>query len=300
MKTPPCIKPGSKIRIVSPAGKVDEKYIIPAVKWLQNNGYQTILGKNIFARHYQFAGTDSQRLYDLQTAIDDQETAVIICSRGGYGTVRIIDKLNFSALHSHPKWIVGFSDITILHACLNKFGLTTVHGAMPRYFFEDGEPTENLRSLMQILTTGKISYYFENVKQNRTGKVNGELIGGNLSIISSLHGTKYEIETDGKILFLEDTSEYLYHIDRMIYQLKLAGKLDNLAGLIIGDFTNIKDNESPFGKTIHEIIDEAVQDHSFPVAYGFAAGHGEKNLALTFGGKWELNVSGKQSELKLL
>ncbi len=300
MKTPPSIKPGSKIRIVSPAGKVDEKYILPAVEWLQNNGYETILGKNVFARHYQFAGTDSQRLDDLQTAIDDQETAAIICSRGGYGTVRIIDKLNCDALYSNPKWIVGFSDITILHACLNRFGLTTVHGAMPRYFLKDGEPTENLQSLMQILTAGKISYSFENSEHNRTGQAKSELVGGNLSIISSLQGTRYEIETDGKILFLEDTCEYLYHIDRMIHQLKLSGKLDNLAGLIIGDFTNIKDNESPFGKTVHEIIAEAVHDHSFPVACGFAAGHGEKNLALALGAAWELNVSNNQSELQLL
>ena len=297
---PPCIKPGSKIRIVSPAGKVDEKYIIPAVEWLQNQGYRVIQGKHVFARHYQFAGTDSQRLYDLQIAIDDPETAGIICSRGGYGTIRIIEKLNCSALHSHPKWIVGFSDITILHACLNKLGLATVHGAMPRYFFKDGKETENLQSLMQILTTGKISYSFENGEHNRTGKASGELVGGNLSIISSLHGTKYEPETDGKILFIEDVNEFLYRTDRIMYQLKFAGKLNNLAGLVIGDFTDMKDNEQPFGKTVHEIVAEAVQDFDFPVAYGFPAGHNKKNLALVFGKKWELNVSNKQSELKLL
>lgn len=300
MQTPPCIKQGSKIRIVSPAGRVHEQYIITAMEWLEKNGYQTILGEHVFARHYQFAGTDSQRLSDLQAAIDDLETAAIICSRGGYGTVHIVEKLNLSALHSHPKWIVGFSDITVLHACLNKFGLATVHGAMPRYFLKDEEPTGNLQSLMQILTTGKISYSFENIKQNRTGKATGELIGGNLSIISSLHGTKYEIETDGKILFIEDTGEYLYHIDRMIYQLKLAGKLNKLAGLIIGDFTDVKDNESPFGKTVYEIIVDAVKGYDFPVAYGFAAGHREKNLALVFGKEWELNVSNEQSELKLI
>ena len=300
MKTPPCIKSGSKIRIVSPAGKVDEKYIIPAMEWLQNQGYQVILGKHVFAAHYQFAGTDSQRLYDLQTAIDDPETAVIICSRGGYGTVRIIEKLNFSALLSHPKWIVGFSDITVLHACLNKFGLATVHGAMPRYFLKDREPTENLQSLMQILTAGEISYCFGNSEHNRVGKASGELVGGNLSIISSLQGTKYEIETDGKILFIEDVNEFLYHTDRMMYQLKLAGKFDKLAGLAVGSFTDMKDNEQPFGKTIHEIIAEAVHDFGFPVAYGFPAGHDKKNLALVLGKKWELSVLGRQSELKLL
>ena len=300
MKTPPCIKPGAKIRIVSPAGKVNEKYIIPAVEWLQRQGYQVVLGEHVFARHYQFAGTDSQRLSDLQSAIDDTETAAIICSRGGYGTVRIIEKLNFGALQSHPKWIVGFSDITILHACLNKLGLATIHGAMPRYFLNNGEPTENLQSLLQILTAGKASYSFENSEQNRTGKASGELVGGNLSIISSLQGTKYEIETDGKILFIEDIGEFLYHTDRMIHQLKLAGKFNNLAGLVIGNFTDMKDNEQPFGLTVNEIIAEAVHDFNFPVAYEFPAGHDEKNLALVFGKKWELSVSNEQSNLKLL
>ena len=300
MKTPPCIKLGSKISIVSPAGKVDEKYIIPAVEWLQNQGYQVVLGEHVFARHYQFAGTDKQRLSDLQTAIDDPETAVVICSRGGYGTVRIIEKLNGSALLSNPKWIVGFSDITVLHACLNKLGMATIHGAMPRYFLKNGDSTENLQSLIQILTTGKISYSFENSAHNRTGKASGELVGGNLSIISSLHRTKYEIETDGKILFIEDIGEFLYHTDRMMHQLKLAGKLDKLAGLVVGDFTDMKDNEIPFGKTVHEIVAEAVQDFGFPVAYGFPAGHGPKNFALAFGKKWELSVSNEQSELKLL
>ena len=300
MRTPPCIKPGAKIRIVSPAGKVNEKYIIPAVEWLQKQGYQVVLGEHVFARHYQFAGTDSQRLSDLQSAIDDTETATIICSRGGYGTVRIIEKLNFGALQSHPKWIVGFSDITILHACLNKLGLATVHGAMPRYFLNNGEPTENLQSLLQILTAGKASYSFENSEQNRTGKASGELVGGNLSIISSLQGTKYEIETNGKILFIEDVGEFLYHTDRMIHQLKLAGKFNNLAGLVIGNFTDMKDNEQPFGLTVNEIIAEAVHDFNFPVAYEFPAGHDEKNLALVFGKKWELSVSNEQSNLKLL
>ena len=300
METPPCIKPGAKIRIVSPAGKVDERYVIPAVEWLQNQGYQVILGKYVFASHYQFAGTDSQRLSDLQTAIDDPETSCIICSRGGYGTMRIIENLNCSALHNHPKWIVGFSDITILHACLNKFGLATIHGAMPRYFLNNGEPTENLQSLMQILTTGKISYSFESNKLNRAGKASGELVGGNLSVISSLHGTKYDIETDGKILFIEDINEYMYHIDRMMHQLKMTGKLDKPAGLVVGDFTDMKDNQQPFGKTIHEIIAESVQDFSFPVVYGFPAGHNKKNLALVFGKKWELSVSDNKSELKLI
>lgn len=291
MKIPPSIKPGDKIRIVSPAGKVKEEHVLPAVEWLQKQGYKVELGKHIFANHFQFAGTDKQRLDDLQTALDDPETAAIICSRGGYGTVRIISQIDFTKFVANPKWLVGFSDITILHLCLNNSNVATIHGVMPKYFFDDdGTPSENLKSLMQLLTGGKASYSFKNGENKRFGKVTGELVGGNLSIISSLQGTNYEIDTTGKILFLEDIDEFLYHTDRMIHQLKLSGKLDNLAGLIIGDFTDMKDNESPFGKSVHEIIIDAVQEFEYPVCFGFPAGHDKKNLALAFGKTWELEV----------
>jgi len=301
MKTPPSIKPGDKIRIVSPAGKVSEENILPAVEWLQNQGYKVELGKHVFANHFQFAGSDKQRLEDLQTSLDDPETAAIICSRGGYGTVRIIDKLNCTDFLKQPKWLVGFSDITILHVCMNNLGVATIHGAMPRYFFDETSlPTENLNSLMQLLSGEKIQYSIKTEKANKTGKVSGELVGGNLSIISSLQGTKYEIDTFGKILFLEDIDEFLYHTDRMIHQLKLSGKLDNLAGLILGDFTDMKDNESPFGKTVEEIVMEAVEEFNYPVCFGFPAGHDKKNLALAFGKKWDLEVLEQQATIRIL
>lgn len=294
------IKPGDKIRIVSPAGKIEEKHVLPAVDWLKNQGYQVELGSHIFDQHFQFAGTDKQRRKDLQTAMDDPECDVIICSRGGYGTVRIIDKLNFSGFLERPKWLVGFSDITILHACINNYQIPTIHGAMPRYFFnENEEANENLDSLMQILTTGKIEYTVEGTSFNRKGKAKAELVGGNLSIISSLQGTLYDLDTDGKILFLEDIDEFLYHTDRMIHQLKLSGKLDNLAGLVLGDFTDMKDNESPFGMNVHEIIASAVKDFNYPVCFGFPAGHDKKNLALILGKEWELKVENNSSTLKL-
>jgi muramoyltetrapeptide carboxypeptidase len=298
MKTPPSIKKGDKIRIVSPAGKVKEEHVLPAVEWLKNQGYKVELGKHVFAGHFQFAGTDKQRLEDLQTALDDPETAVIICSRGGYGTVRIIDKLNFSNFQESPKWIVGFSDITILHVCMNNLGVSTIHGAMPRYFFDEaGNQNENLKTLMQLLSGGKVQYSVPTLQQCKSGKVTGKLVGGNLSIISSLQGTKYEIDTAGKILFLEDIDEFLYHTDRMIHQLKLSGKLDNLAGLILGDFTDMKDNESPFGKSVHEIVQEAVEEFGYPVCFGFPAGHDKKNLALAFGKTWELEVLEQSARL---
>jgi muramoyltetrapeptide carboxypeptidase len=301
MITPPFLKPGDKIRIVSPAGKVKEKYVLPAVEWLLDQGYRVELGRHVFASHFQFAGTDQQRLEDLQTALDDPETSVIICSRGGYGTVRIISKLNYDGLFSHPKWIVGYSDITILHSCLNRNRMATIHGAMPRYFFnKEEQPSESLQSLMHLITGSHVYYSIPAASGDRCGKASGELVGGNLSIISSMQGTRCELKTEGKILFMEDIDEFLYHTDRMMLQLKLSGKLDNLAGLILGNFTDMKDNESPFGKTIHEIIAEAIEEYNFPVCYDFPAGHNEKNLALAFGKTWELDVNEKESTLKML
>lgn len=300
MKTPSPLKTGDKIRIVSPAGKVSEKHVFPAVEWLNKQGFRVELGKHVFAEHFQFAGTDNQRLEDLQTALDDPDTSAIICSRGGYGTVRIIGKLNCNNFIKYPKWLVGYSDITILHVYMNNLGVATVHGAMPRYFFDEpGLPTENLNSLMQLLANESIQYSVKTERANKPGKVRGELVGGNLSIISSLQGTKYEIDTFGKILFLEDIDEFLYHTDRMVHQLKLSGKLDNLAGLILGDFTDMKDNESPFGKTVEEIVLEAVEEFGYPVCFGFPAGHNKKNLPLVFGKKWELDVAEKNATFEI-
>lgn len=298
MIIPPQINKGSKIRIVSPAGKLSEKKVLPAIKWLEKQGYKVELGKHVFTQHFQFAGTDAHRLEDLQTAFDNPECEVIICSRGGYGTVRIIDQLNFTEFKKYPKWLVGFSDITVLHLCLNRLGFATIHGAMPpRFFTKNGEANENLILLIDLLTGQKINYTISKNEKNKTGLASGELIGGNLSIITSLLGTKYEIETADKILFLEETDEYLYRIDRMIYQLKLAGKLNKLAGLIVGNFTNIKDNDSPFGQTVEAIILDAVKDFGFPVCFDFPGGHNKKNLALAFGTEWKLDVSSEGTTL---
>ncbi len=301
MVAPAYLEPGNKIIIVSPAGKVKEQDVIPAVKWLENEGYQVQLGKYIFESHFQFAGTDSQRLYDMQQALDDEDAKAILCSRGGYGTVRIINKLDFSKFIKNPKWLIGFSDITILHACLNNKNIATIHGVMPRYFFnKKGLANDNLISLMKILTGKDITYTIPGSEFNQPGKVTGELVGGNLSVISSMFGTRCELETTGKILFLEEIDEFLYHADRMMHQLNMSGKLSNLAGLVIGNFADMKDNESPFGKTIHEIISEAVSPYDYPVCFEFPAGHDEKNLALSFGKTWELSVSKKITTLKML
>lgn len=295
------IKPGSTIRIVSPAGKIEEKHVMPAVNWLEKQGYNVKLGEHVFAQYYQFAGTDEQRAADVQEALDDPDCNAIICSRGGYGTVRIIDRLDFTNFLNNPKWLVGFSDITILHLRLHNLEVPTIHGVMPRYFFdEEGTPREDLTSMMTLIKGEGITYNVESTEFDRKGKAKAQLVGGNLSIITSLHGTKYDIDTDGKILFVEDIDEFLYHTDRMMYQLKLSGKLDNLAGLILGDFTDMKDNESPFGQTVHEIIEKTVKDFDYPVCYGFPGGHDKKNLALAFGREWELEVTESGTKLRLV
>lgn len=292
MISPAFIKPGDKICIVAPAGKIKEERVLPAVTWLRQQGYFVELGEHTFSSHFQFSSTDEQRLADLQTALDDPETKAIICARGGYGTVRIIDKLDFSGFESYPKWLVGYSDITALHLAINNLGIESIHGTMPPFFFDkQGAVTENLSSLMTLLTDEKQQYIFSSEKLQRNGTSAGELIGGNLSLICSLLGTKYEINTEGKLLFIEDIDEYRYHIDRMMYQLKLAGKLEHIAGLIVGDFTDVKDNDDPFGQSVEEIIWEAVKSYKFPVSFGLNAGHGDLNLALAFGRKWELKVS---------
>ena len=295
------IQSGSTIRIVSPAGKIDKEHVMPAVKWLEEQGYTVKLGEHVFTQHYQFAGTDEQRAADVQQALDDQECDAIICSRGGYGTVRIIEQLDFSQFLKKPKWLVGFSDITILHSRLHNLSVPTLHGVMPRYFFDDeGKPREDLTSMMTLIKGEGISYDVDATEFDRPGTALGQLVGGNLSIVTSLHGTKYDIDTDGKILFLEDIDEFLYHTDRMVHQLKLSGKLDNLTGLILGDFTDMKDNESPFGQTVHEIFAEAVKDFNYPVCYGFPGGHDKKNLALAFGREWEMEVAEGGTLLRLM
>ena len=291
MIIPPYLLPGDRIRIVSPAGKVQKDKVLPGIELLQDEGFEVLIGNHVFDKHFQYAGTDKQRAADLQEAISDPETKAIICSRGGYGTVRIIEKIDFSPLLKNPKWIVGFSDVTVLHAVLNRLGLASVHGAMPAFFLENKKPTRSFYSLMELLSSGKSHIEVSSQPMNRFGNCSGELVGGNLSLIYSLQGTPWQLETSGKILLIEDLSEYFYHLDRMMQNLRLAGQLKNLAGLVVGGFTDLKDNESPFGKSAAEIILEAVQDYHFPVCFDFPVGHIPKNIALMLGSTYQLKVA---------
>ena len=299
MIIPPYLKPGDRIRIVSPAGKVQKDKILPGIELLQDEGYEVLIGKHVFDKQFQYAGTDQQRASDMQEAINDQATKAIICARGGYGTIRIIEKLDFSEMLKNPKWLIGFSDVTVLHVVLNKLGLASIHGSMPGFFLENKKTTRSFLSLIEVLSSGRSQIEVAGHQLNRKGICSGELVGGNLSLLYCLQGTPWQLDTSGKILMIEDVGEYLYHLDRMMQNLKMAGQLRNLAGMVVGGFTEMKDNESPFGKSASEIILEAVSDYNFPICFDFPVGHIPKNLAVMFGGNYQLEVAERVRLIRL-
>jgi len=295
---PPFLKPGSLIRIVSPAGKCEAEPLLNAIEWLRSLGYKAELGKHAASQCYQYAGSDRDRLADLQEAFDDPYVNAIICSRGGYGAIRLLEYLDFSGFIRHPKWVAGYSDITLLLCALEHLGYCSVHGSMCRHCFtESGLPNESFRSLMALLGGDKKTTTWKGDLLNRPGKPTAPLIGGNLSLLYSLTGTPFDTDTRGKILFIEEIGEYLYHLDRMMVSLRLAGKLEKLAGLVAGYFTNMKDNDTPFGKEYREIILDAVRDYGYPVAFGFPSGHEQPNLPLICGGMYTLEAGAENSSL---
>jgi muramoyltetrapeptide carboxypeptidase len=288
---PPYLKPGDCIGIVAPARKISANELAPAISQLQSWGLKVKLGKNIYAAAHQFAGTDEERAADMQQMLDDKEVKAIIAARGGYGAIRIIDKLDFTKFCKNPKWIAGYSDITVFHNHIQThFGIQALHSTMAFNFGKDAESTELLK---KALFGQPNEYTIDAQPINRKGQGTGILCGGNLSLLYALAATPSDIDTKGKILFIEDIDEYLYHIDRMMMQLKRSGKLANLAGLIVGSFSDMKDNTIPFGKTAEQIILEAVGEYNYPVCFGFPAGHGLKNFPLYMGRKCELVVDGK-------
>lgn len=227
----------------------------------------------------------------MQYMLDNPEIKAIICARGGYGTIKILELLDFSQFIKNPKWIVGYSDITALHALINnQFGVNTLHATMPLNFPTDGSENDAVKSLKNVLFGNNIQYRTEPHEFNRAGKAEGELIGGNLSVLYSIAGTKFDLDTNGKILILEDLDEYLYHIDRMMMNLKYSGKLENLKALLIGGMTEMKDNTVPFGKSAYEIIRDAVSEYSYPVCYDFPVGHLENNLTVVLGQNAEIEI----------
>ncbi len=288
---PPYLVKGDKIAIVSPARSITFDEVHPAIRFFQRHDLEVVLGTHVFSKHHQFAGTDAQRCRDMQQMLDDDEIRAIICSRGGYGTIRIIDNLDFTRFRQNPKWIVGYSDVTVLHAHIHQaLGVETLHATMPVNIRGD-RSDETLQTMMNALCGDPLVYTFSRHPLSRTGQTDGLLVGGNLSILNSLNGSPSELQTDGKILFLEDVDEYLYHIDRMMVGLQRAGKLAGLKGLIVGGMSRMNDNAIPFGKSAAEIIAEAVKNYKFPVCNDIPAGHLDVNLALILGRRVRLSVA---------
>ena len=294
MLLPDHLKKGDTILIIGTARARAKELIEPAITILKSWGLKVELGKNLFKKHHQFAGTDAQRTHDLQWAIDHKTAKAVLIAGGGYGTLRIIDSIDTKNLKKFPKWFIGYSDTTVLQARLAKLGVACIHGTMAFQFPKNNEATDSIRS---ILFGENYSYQAPKNKLNRVGEVSGEIVGGNLSLIYALSGSVDDLNTKNKILFIEDLDEQLYHIDRMILQLKRSGKLKNLKGLIVGGMSDMKDNAIPFGKTANEIILDAVKEYSYPVCFDFPAGHIDKNLALVFGKKVKLTVAKNKAQL---
>ena len=293
MISPPVLRKGSKVTILSSARKIAPAELRAPIALLKNWGLKVELGKNIYSADNQFAGTVQQRIQDLQNALDDPSCEAIIFARGGYGSVQLIDHLNFNSFLKNPKWLVGYSDVCVFHSHLQQLlSCESIHATMPVNFPKSGKDNQSTIALKEVLFGEAPKYHFlKRNKLNRNGSTKAEVVGGNLSILYSLTGTASSLNTNNKILFLEDLDEYLYHIDRMMMNLKRAGMLENLSGLLIGGMTSMNDNLIPFGKTAEEIIADNVKEYSFPVAFDFPAGHLDENLPLILGRKAALEVS---------
>ena len=297
IKIPPYLKKGDTIGITCPAGFMAKEKAQTCIDTLQRWGYQVMVGKTLGSNSTNyFSSTDEERRDELQAMLDDVNINAILCGRGGYGVGRIIDKLDFTKFKKKPKWIIGFSDITVLHSHIyTNVKIASLHAPMAAAFNE-GE-NEFIQSLQKALAGKKATYKLSLHPFNKNGTAIGELVGGNLSLLAHLTGTSSDINTKNKILFIEDIGEQIYSIDRMMYQLKRSGKLDNLAGLIIGGFTDIKDTDRPFGKTVYEVIQEIVAAYSYPVCFNFPVSHGKENYALKVGVKYKLAIAKKQTAL---
>ena len=302
---PPVLKPGDRIAITSPAGYISAEAILPAVEQLKSWGLEVVTGSSVGKRDFTFGGTDEERRYDFQQLIRDPAVKAILCARGGYGVVRIIDRIDFSPLAEHPKWIIGFSDITVLHCHLNRnYGLASLHSKMCNSFPSnwkeaDAVQKETILSIKDALMGKPADYSTSPSLFNRNGSAEGVLVGGNLKTIESLAGSKSDLRTTNKILFVEDTGEYLYSIDRMFWNLKRSGKLDHLAGLIVGGFKTkpAEDPAEEFGKTLEQIVLEKLDGCNYPVCFNFPVGHQKNNYALKCGVIHKLTVTSTEVRL---
>jgi muramoyltetrapeptide carboxypeptidase len=296
---PPYLKPGNTIGIVCPAGYMPLEKAQTCIETLSGWGFKVLPGKTLGHQFNYFSGTDKERLHDFQHMMDDKNIDAIFCGRGGYGTGRIIDKLDFTKFKNHPKWIVGFSDITLLQNHLfSNHKIASLHAPMAAAFNDGEYKNQYIQSLHNALIGKKADYKTEGNILNQQGDAKGTLVGGNLSLLVNAIGTSSDMKTKNRILFIEDIGEYIYNVDRMMYQLKRSGKLDDLKGLIIGKFSDMKDTTIPFGQTTEEAIKHLVKDYNFPVSFGFPVSHDKENYALKVGVKYKLKVEKDFVELK--
>ncbi len=299
---PPYLQKGDTVMIIAPAGIMKDTLKVEAgMELLKEWGLNVKLGKYLYEQNFHFAGTDAQRAEDFQNAIDDPTVKAIWCARGGYGSVRVVDTIDFSNFKQHPKWLIGFSDITVFHNEINNLGIETMHALMPiTYKPENKEQKKAQKSLKKALFGKKITYRVSDSDFNKEGEATGQVVGGNLSILYSLLGSKSSINVDSKILFIEDIGEYVYHIDRMLINLKRNGYFDNCKGLIVGGISDIRENNTPFGKTAEEVILDVVKEFDFPVSFDFPAGHIRDNRTLILGRTITLKVKDNKTIVKFL
>lgn len=289
MKIPPYLKKGDTVAIVCTARKFSPEDAKPAIDLLESWGLKVKLGSTIGLDSCQLGGTDNERAADFQEQLDNDNVKAIWCARGGYGTVRIIDKIDFSKFKKKPKWVMGFSDVTVLHSHINTLGIATLHSIMP--FTVPKAPNEVKQTFHDAIFGKEIKYIIPSKSYDIKGKASGELVGGNISILYSLLGSKSSIDTKGKILFIEDLDEYLYHIDRMMYNLKRNGYFEGLKGIIVGSMADMHDNEIPFGQNEVQIITAIAQEYNIPIAFEFPAGHQKDNRALKLGSQVDFEVN---------
>ncbi|HFS67057.1 MAG TPA: LD-carboxypeptidase [Flavobacteriia bacterium] len=290
------------IAIVAPAGFIKNKTAVnKAITLLKNWGFQVVLGKHVYKKHQHFAGTDAERLEDFQTFLDNPKVKAIWCARGGYGSIRIIDKLNFKNFKKHPKYIIGYSDICVFHQAVFHTNIPSIHSFMPTSMDTIQQAENAVLNFKNCLVGNKITYKIPVNKYNKTGKVKGKIIGGNLSILQSLAGTRFGLnQQQNYILFLEEIGEYKYHIDRMLQSLKLNGYFKNCIALLVGSFTNIPKNDPAFGESIEEIILNVTKDYDFPICFDFPSGHITNNQPIFFGKEVVLTIEKKSVNLEYL
>ena len=299
IKIPPYLKKGDTIGIVCPSGTLSAKKAATCISTLEAWGYKVKIGKTLGTQHHYFSATDEARAADLQEMLDDKNVQAVLCGRGGYGMSRIIDLLNFKTFKKHPKWVIGFSDITLLHNhFMEVLKTASLHAPMAAAFNNGGSSNEWVLSLKHALQGKKANYKAATHTYNRFGKATGKLVGGNLTLVAHAIGSVSGLQTKNAILFLEDIGEYKYNIDRMMLQLKRSGMLKNLAGLVVGGFTQTKDSDPAFGATVYEIIEAAVAEYNYPVCYDFPVSHDKENYAIKHGMEYALEVTAKKVSLK--